>query len=100
VSLTSDSSPTSASIAISRSGDAYWLGSTLKKLPPNRTYQVWGQANGRIVSLDLLGSSPDRLATFRVQGGTSRLMVTNEPKDGSSVPTTPILVQGSVPATL
>jgi anti-sigma-K factor RskA len=103
VTLTSADSTTSggsASVAITGNGSAYWLGSTLKTLPSDRTYQVWANNDGRIISLGLLGSSPRQLATFRVQSGTSELMVTNEPSGGTTAPTTPVVVSGMVPASI
>jgi hypothetical protein len=44
-------SSASASVAITRDGSAFWLGSSLAKLPESRTYQIWGDVHGRIVSL-------------------------------------------------
>ena len=90
----------SATVAITSDGSAYWLGSTLRAIPADRTYQLWGNDHGRIVSLGLIGSSPSRLAMFRIQGGTSQLMVTNEPKGGTTMPTTPVLASGTVPTSI
>lgn len=100
VMLSQAGSAASASVAITRDGSAFWLGSTLATLPSDRTYQVWGSVHGRIVSLGVLGSAPGRLAMFRVQKGTARLMVSNEPKGGSAAPTTHVLVAGDVPTSI
>jgi anti-sigma-K factor RskA len=100
VTLTSIGSSGSASVAVTGGGTAFWLGSTLPTLPGNRTYQIWGATNGRIVSLGLLGPTPGKVATFRVQSGTSKLMVTDEPKGGSPSPTTPVLATGPIPTAI
>jgi hypothetical protein len=100
VSLTSATTSTTASVVVTRDGSAYWVGSTLERLPGSRTYQLWGKANGHLVSLALLGSAPQSLSMFRIQSGISTLMVTNEPKGGTAAPTTPALLSGPVPSTL
>jgi hypothetical protein len=100
VSLTAATTSTTASVVVTHDGSAYWVGSTLKRLPGNRTYQLWGKANGQLVSLALLGSAPQGLSMFRIQSGISTLMVTNEPKGGTTAPTTPALISGPVPSTL
>jgi hypothetical protein len=98
--LTSESGRTTASVAVNRDGDAYWVGSSLADLPAGRTYQVWGNDHGRPVSLALLGRSAGRLATFRVRSGITELLVTAEPRGGTKVPTTPVLIAGAVPTAL
>lgn len=97
VQLTSATSHESAQVVILPDGDAYLVRSDLPALDSLRTYQLWGLAGGKAVSLGLLGSNP-QVAAFRVERGVSRLMVTAEPRGGVPQPTTPVLVQGNVVA--
>jgi anti-sigma-K factor RskA len=96
VQLSSANNHLAAQVAILPDGNAYLVRSDLPALDSLRTYQLWGLANGKVVSLGLLGSDP-RLAAFRVEPGVSRLMVTAEPRGGVPQPTTPVLAQGDLP---
>jgi anti-sigma-K factor RskA len=78
-------------------GNAYLTKFELPTLDSSRTYQLWGMANGKLVSLGLLGSNP-QLVAFRVDARVSRLMVTAEPKGGVPQPTTPVLAEGDLSA--
>ncbi len=100
VTLTAALSTSSAAVVITKDGSAFWIGSSLAAIPGNRTYQLWGRVRGRIVSLGLLGSNPARLSMFRVQRGTTRLMVTNEPSGGTAAPTSPVVVSGTLAPSL
>ncbi|MBO0714351.1 MAG: anti-sigma factor [Acidimicrobiales bacterium] len=84
-------------VVILPDGNAYLVRSDLPALRSDRTYQLWGLVGGKIVSLGLLGSNP-QVAAFRVDPGVSRLMVTAEPRGGVPQPTSPVLVQGNLPA--
>lgn len=95
VQLASATGHESAQVVILPNGNAYLVRSDLPALNSLRTYQLWGLANGKVVSLGLLGSDPQVVA-FRVEPGVSRLMVTAEPSGGVPAPTTPVLVQGNV----
>jgi anti-sigma-K factor RskA len=86
-----------ADVVVQPGGDAYLVGGNLPPIDSGHTYQLWGLANGQVVSLGLLGSDP-RLAAFRVEPGVSRLMVTAEPRGGRPAPDTPVLIQGERPA--
>lgn len=96
VQLTSANHRQTLRVVLLPNGTAYLVGSDLPVLSSARTYQLWGLANGKVVSLGLLGSNP-QLAAFRVEHGVSRLMVTAEPSGGSPEPTLPVLVQGNLP---
>ena len=49
---------TSVTVALTSSGVAYLIPQDLARLPVGRTYQLWGQIDGRLISLGLLGSHP------------------------------------------
>lgn len=85
-------------VVVAPSGVAYWLPSRLPALTPRRTYQLWGLVGHKVVSLGLIGPDPRSTTRFRVEAGTTKLMVTNEPSGGVPLPTTPVLVAGAVPA--
>lgn len=76
-------------------GVAYWVSSSLSVLPTSSTYQLWGLSHGHPVSLGLIGADPRQFASFRIEQGTTRVMVTVEPEGGSGAPTTPVLVSGT-----
>jgi len=54
-----------AEIVILPSGTAFVLNSQLPVLPPNETYQLWGELGDELVSLGLLGNHPMDVA-FRI----------------------------------
>lgn len=78
------------------SEDAYWVGSTLSRLPSSRTYQLWGLVRGKPVSLGVMGPDPRTVSTFRLGPAVTKLMVTAEPEGGTSLPTTAVLAAGDV----
>lgn len=78
------------------SGQAYFVTrSGLRALSPDRTYQLWALASGRVVSLGLLGRSPRDVAV-EVAPNMTEFMVTAEPSGGTTRPTSPVVVEGSV----
>ena len=78
-------------------GRGYLVKSNLPALPSTETYQLWGQLDGRSISLGLLGRSPNQ-ATFTSAGSRSPsvLAITVEPAGGSVTPTPPMLATGPV----
>ena len=78
------------------SEDAYWVGSTLSTLASSRTYQLWGLVRGKPVSLGVMGPDPRAVSTFRLEPDVTKLMVTAEPRGGTSLPTTAVLAVGDV----
>lgn len=86
-----------ATVVLTPSGAAYWLPSTLSGLPHDRTYQLWGLVDNKPVSLGLIGANPQLTSAFRVEAGTTELMVTVEPTGGVPLPTTAVLIAGTVP---
>ncbi|MDR3649239.1 MAG: anti-sigma factor [Acidimicrobiales bacterium] len=71
VNLAADNGPApgtaarAAVVVVLPDGSAFMLNTGLPRLAPDRTYQLWGVADGRTVSLGLLGSQPHDVA-FRV----------------------------------
>lgn len=96
ITLDGPSPRSSATIAVSPHGQAYWLTSSLHQLDSARTYQLWALAKGRVVSIALLGADPRSYSAFRLEPGMTRVMVTVEPGGGSPAPTSPVLLSGAV----
>jgi len=81
----------SATAVISPSGTGYLLASDLPKLASDRTYQLWGVSGSRVISLGLLGPSP-QVSTFSAHGGVKGLAITDEVAGGVAVTRqTPVL---------
>ncbi len=97
ISLAAAHPPAVVSIIATRSGAAYWLWSSLRDLPTWETYQLWGLSRGKPVSLALVGPNPHSVGYFRLEKAVTKLMVTAEPKGGTTLPTTPVLAAGNVP---
>ncbi len=70
-----------AKAVLQRDGDGYLVPEQLPPLPDHRTYQLWGQVGGHMVSLGVLGSTPD-IAAFKAAAPVSLLAVTDEPAGG------------------
>jgi anti-sigma factor RsiW len=96
VQLTSSDGRGSAVLVALPSGQAYWITEgALRALPAGRTYQLWALANGRVVSIGLLGGSPKDVPV-QVASNMTRFMVTAEPLGGATQPTSAIVLQGRV----
>jgi hypothetical protein len=96
ITLTAAHGGASGTVAIARTGEGYWVRTSLASLRDDHTYQLWAQVNGRVVSIGLLGADPHVYSAFRVPGGANLLMVTAEPAGGSRAPTSSPVVQGTV----
>lgn len=90
---------TSVTVALTSSGAAYLIPQDLAKLPAGRTYQLWGQIDGRMISLGLLGSHP-AVTAFSVNPNApvSSFAITAERSGGTLQPTSTPVVQGVVTA--
>lgn len=86
-----------ADVVLTTTGQAYWVSSDLTRLEGGRTYQLWGLAGGRIVSIGLLGADPHNPSSFRVAANTRQLMVTAEPEGGTVAPSGAVLLSAIVP---
>jgi anti-sigma-K factor RskA len=95
--LSADKAPV-AKVVLAPSGAAFWVSSSLRELPSSQTYQLWGLARGKIVSLGLVGPDPHAVGAFRIEATVTAVMVTAEPSGGTPTPTLPVLAQGDVPS--
>lgn len=80
--------------AITEGGMGYLRAADLPQLGPGRTYQLWGGAADRLVSLGVIGDDPD-VVTFRA-GPYDVLAISEEPEPGVVAPTSTPVVQGAL----
>jgi anti-sigma-K factor RskA len=80
-------------------GDGFLVENNLRRLPPDRTYQLWALMGdpqpGRAISAGVLGPDPG-VAAFRVDGPVVGFAVTDEQSPGVVSSDNPALVQGTV----
>jgi anti-sigma factor RsiW len=90
---------TSVTVALTSSGAAYLIPQDLSALPTGKTYQLWGQIDGQMISLGLLGPDP-AVTAFSVNPMTpvSSFAITAERSGGVLQPTGAPVVQGTVTA--
>jgi anti-sigma factor RsiW len=90
---------TSVTVALTSSGAAYLIPQDLAQLAAGRTYQLWGQIDGRMISLGLLGAHPGVTAfSVNPNAPASSFAITAEPSGGTLQPTSTPVVQGVVTA--
>ncbi|MGQ0830240.1 MAG: anti-sigma factor domain-containing protein [Microthrixaceae bacterium] len=82
--LVSPDGSVTASAVVLPDGTGYLLARDLPGLPPDRTYQLWGQTSGGLISLGVLGSSPGQVVAFRASGDVAALAITDEVAGGVS----------------
>ncbi|MCU1396730.1 MAG: hypothetical protein JWM34_5158 [Ilumatobacteraceae bacterium] len=75
-------------------GHGYILADSLPKLGADRTYQLWGQVDDKLISLGLLGDSPST-ETFTVSAPVSLLAITDEVAGGVLSSANPVVVAGT-----
>jgi anti-sigma factor RsiW len=95
VHLASSSERYSAVVVLLPGGAGYLVRHNLPALPPDRTYQLWGQVGNTQVSLGVLGSHPDTSA-FVANAKLVALAITEETAGGVVQPTRPPVVAGLV----
>ena len=84
-----------AQAAVDVDGSGYLLGGSLPALDTGRTYQLWGVSDRVVVSLGVLGSSPDVVA-FHVDEGIHTLVITEEVAGGVPSSSNPPIVLGEI----
>ena len=75
----------SARVVVLPDGQAYLTSTTLPRLEPSQTYQLWALTADGPVSKGVLGRRPG-VMSFRVPRATSALAITAEPSGGSRAP--------------
>ncbi|NNN02581.1 MAG: anti-sigma factor [Acidimicrobiaceae bacterium] len=86
-----------ADVVLQPSGQAFIVNRALRPLGANSTYQLWGIANGRAISLGLLGRAPGTIAVAVTAGTTVRTFaITVEPSGGVVVPDHQPVATGTV----
>jgi anti-sigma factor RsiW len=87
----------SVTVALTSSGAAYLIPQDLSALPSGMTYQLWGQINGQLISLGLLGSDPVVTAfSVNPRASVSLFAISAERSGGVLQPTHAPVVKGSV----
>ena len=76
-------------------GSGFLLGTSLPALDARETYQLWGVREGVVVSLGVLGHSPDVVA-FHLDPTTEALAITVETAGGVPVSNNPAILVGTV----
>lgn len=92
--LVSSAGNYSVQVAI-EDGVGYLLASDLPALPDDRTYQLWGVIDGKVISLGVLGSSP-KIVAFPADKALSTLVLTDEARGGVPVSQQPALAAGDL----
>jgi hypothetical protein len=83
VSLTSpDGGSAAATVVITDDGTGYLLDSGLQPLPADRTYQLWGIDDDRVISLGVMGSDPAVVAFPTGGAAFTTFAVTEETAGG------------------
>lgn len=90
-----DDAEISATAAVEPDGSGYLLGTSLPALDARETYQLWGVREGNVVSLGVLGHSPDVVA-FHLDPSTEALAITVETAGGVPVSSNPAILVGTV----
>lgn len=80
--LTSADGGFSASAVVLPNGAGYVMVHDLPTLDSSRTYQLWGQTSGGLISLGLLGADPGAVVPFHVEAGVAALAITEEVAGG------------------
>ncbi len=97
VSLRAPDGQVFANAVVQPDGTGYLVPEDLPTLPADRTYQLWAKADGRLVSVGVLGPAPD-VAAFAVDAGVTMLAVTDETAGGVVSSDRPPVMSGVLPA--
>ena len=95
VNLTSPDGELAAPAAIDDDGSGYLLGSALPALDESQTYQLWGVSDSVVVSLGVLGASPEVVA-FHVGDDVRSLVITQEVAGGVPSSSNPPFLAGDI----
>jgi hypothetical protein len=75
-------------------GTGYLMAEDMPALARDRTYQLWGQTSGGLISLGLLGSHPAAVVAFQATDGVAALAITDERAPGVVSSTNPPALAG------
>ena len=95
VTLVSEDGSATAEAVVDQDGHGYLLGSELPELSSDRTYQLWGVVNGSVISLGILGRSPE-VESFSVEGDLTALVITDEVAGGVPVSEQPAALAAEI----
>lgn len=90
-----DDEDITATAAVESDGSGYLLGTSLPALDARETYQLWGIRDEIVVSLGVLGHSPDVVA-FHLDPSTEALAITVEAAGGVPVSSNPAVLIGTI----
>jgi len=97
ISLTNARHGGSAQFVVLPDGRGYLVKSDLPSLSAKETYQLWGVVSGQPISIGILGRNPGQVTfTFAGSPSPSQLGINVEPAGGSVVPSSPMLVEGTI----
>jgi anti-sigma factor RsiW len=89
-----DGSVTAAAVVLP-DGSGYLLAQDMPALDRGKTYQLWGQTGGGLISLGLLGSHPNDVVAFQSTKGVAALAITEEDAPGVVQSKNPPALSGS-----
>lgn len=79
--LVSDTSEVAVEAVVDERGHGFVLAGDLPALPVSQTYQLWGVIDDQVISLGVLGPTPD-LEVFTARAPLAALAITIEPAGG------------------
>lgn len=94
VQLASADGSVTAPAVLLPNGTGYLLAHQLAELDDSLTYQLWGVTETGVVSLGLLGSSPNDVVPFQVSDAVAGLAITEEVAGGVAQSANPAVVAG------
>jgi hypothetical protein len=85
-----------ASAVLLPNGTGYLMVHDLPELDTDRTYQLWGQTDGGLISLGILGADPNDVVPFQASDDLAALAITEEVSGGVVQSANPAVVVGEV----
>jgi hypothetical protein len=94
--LASEDGTLTASAVLLPNGTGYLMVHDLPELSDDRTYQLWGQTDGGLISLGILGAAPNDVVPFQVSDEVDVLAITDETSGGVIQSANPAVVAGEL----
>jgi len=95
-SLASPDGAVTASAVLLPDGTGFLMVHELPELATDRTYQLWGQTDGGLISLGILGADPKDVIPFQASDGVQVLAITEEESGGVISSQNPAVVAGEL----